>query len=65
MYIFRNVTVLRNILIGALGAKLYTLKDENLKKCIRMGIIVLKIVMLGGKGELCGLKLSYHRNSPV
>ena len=25
------------------------LKDENMKKCIRMGITVLKIVLWGGK----------------
>ena len=33
----------------ALGAKKYALKGENVKKCIRMGIPTLKIVISGGK----------------
>ena len=32
-----------------LGAKEYTLKDEKVKKCIRMELTVLKIVIWVGK----------------
>ena len=31
-----------------LKAEEYAFKDENMKKCIRMGIIVLKIFICGG-----------------
>ena len=33
----------------AVGTKQYTLKSENVKKCIRMGITILRIVICGGK----------------
>ena len=32
-----------------MGAKYYTLKGENVKKRIRMGITILEIIIWGGK----------------
>ena len=44
-------------LLEALGAKQYTLKDENVKKCIRMGITVLNVVIFCGGGEGVGVEI--------
>ena len=44
----------------AMGAKYYALKEENVKKCIRMGITVLKKCHLGRENRrFYGCKLRF------
>ena len=39
------------------GAKLFTLNGENVKKCIRIRVTVLEIVIWGGNCQFYGHKL--------
>ena len=40
--------------------KVVHLQDENVKKCIRMGINVIKIVILGGKLSFLWLQIAFY-----
>ena len=44
----------------AMGAKYYALKDENVKKCIRMGITVLKMSFGEGKSSVLWLQIAFY-----
>ena len=52
-----NFTLLKKLV---LGARQYTMKDENVKKCIRMGITMLEIVIWRGKLSVLWLQISDH-----
>ena len=45
-----------------MGANLYTLKN---KKCIRMGIIVLKIVIWGDKSSVLWTEIAFYGSTNV
>lgn len=44
----------------AMGAKWYTLKGENVKKCIRVGTAVFKKFIWGGKLSLLWLQIAFY-----
>ena len=48
-----------------MGTKKYTLKGENVNKCIKMGITVLKIVIWEVNCGLYGLKIALNSNAPL
>ena len=47
------------MLLKALAKGANILESENVKKCIRMGITELKIVIWGGKSLIYGHKLDF------
>ena len=49
----------------ALSAMDYTLKDENMKKCIKMVIIAIKIVIWAGESSVLWLQIAFYRSATV